>query len=104
MVRAIRASLFLFCSALAPCSIDSLQQALALFNSGKYQQSFDLVYQYLREAPTSPTAHKLLGMDEYMLGHPREALASVLYATELAPNDADALYYLGRLYFSTDNI
>jgi tetratricopeptide (TPR) repeat protein len=104
MVRAIPASLLLFCSTLALCSIDSLQQALALFNSGKYQQSFDLVSQYLREVPTSPTAYKLLGMDEYMLGHPREAVTSVLHATELAPNDADALYYLGRLYFSTDNI
>lgn len=104
MSRAIRASVFLLCSALAFCSIESLQQALALFNSGKYQESFDLVSQYLREAPSSPTAYKLLGMDEYMLGHPREALASVLHATELAPNDADALYYLGRLYFSTDKI
>ncbi len=104
MVRAIPAFLFIFSSALAFCSVESLQQALALFNSGKYQQSYDLVSQYLREAPTSPTAYKLLGMDEYMLGHPREALASVLHATELAPSDADALYYLGRLYFSTDKI
>ena len=104
MVRAIPTSFFLLGAALALCSIDSLQQALALFNSGKYQQSYDLVSQYLREAPNSPTAYKLLGMNEYMLGHPHEAVASVLHATELAPNDADALYYLGRLYFSTDKI
>jgi len=97
------ASLLLFAT-LALGSVDSLRQALTLFNSGKYRESFDLVSHYLQEEPRSSTAYKLLGMDEYMLGHPREALASVTHATELAPDDADALYYLGRLYFSTDNI
>jgi tetratricopeptide (TPR) repeat protein len=104
MVTAIPALLFLLCGALAEGSTDSLRQALTLFNSGKYQESFDLVSQYLQQAPSSPTAYKLLGMDQFMLGHPREALASVTHATELAPGDADALYYLGRLYFSADNI
>ncbi len=104
MVRTIAAWLSFVCAAFALGSVDSLRQALALFNSGKYQESFDLVSQYARATPNSATAYKLLGMDEYMLGHPREALVHVKHATELAPNDADALYYLGRLYFSTDNI
>ena len=105
MVRAIPALLLLLCANLAQTApVDSLRQALELFNSGKYQESFDLVSRYLQQVPNSPTAYKLLGMNQYMLGHPREALASVTHATELAPNDADASYYLGRLYFSTDNI
>jgi tetratricopeptide (TPR) repeat protein len=84
-------------------STDSLRHALNLFNSGKYQESFELVSQYVRENPNSPTGHKLLGMDEFMLGHPSEALAEVTLATKLAPRDPDALYYLGRLYFTADN-
>jgi tetratricopeptide (TPR) repeat protein len=105
MVRAILTLLLLPCAIVAQgASADTLRQALALFNSGKYQESFELVSLYLPQAPNSATAYKLLGMNEYMLGHPREALASVTRATELAPNDADAQYYLGRLYFSTDKI
>jgi tetratricopeptide (TPR) repeat protein len=104
MVRASAALLFLLYQSVAPGSADSLRQALSLFNSGKYQESYDLVSQYLRQNSSSPTAYKLLGMDEYMLGHPSEALASVTHATELAPRDADALYYLGRLYFSAGNM
>jgi tetratricopeptide (TPR) repeat protein len=41
-------------------------------------------------------------MDEYMLGNARDALTQVMRATELAPKDPEAFYYLGRLYFSTD--
>ncbi len=88
---------------LAQDSADSLRAALTLFNAGKYQESFENVSKYLRQNPNSPAAHKLLGMDEYMLGSPREALVEVMHATELAPKDPDAFYYLGRLYFSTDN-
>jgi tetratricopeptide (TPR) repeat protein len=81
-----------------------LERALALFNAGKYQDSFDLASRYLQQNPGSEPAHKIVGMNEYMLGRPQEALRHVKRATELAPNDADAFYYLGRLHFSTDNV
>ncbi len=103
MSRAIPAFLLLLGPLFAFDSIDQLRQALTLFNSGHYQDSFNLVSQYVQENPTSPTAHKLLGMDEFMLGHSPEALAEVKRAVELAPNDPDAQYYLGRLYFTADN-
>lgn len=107
MSRAIPAFLLLsgslFASESATTSIDELRQALTLFNSGNYQDSFQLVSQYVQENPGSPTGHKLLGMDEFMLGHSPEALTEVKQATELAPNDPDAQYYLGRLYFTADN-
>ncbi|MDQ2841025.1 MAG: tetratricopeptide repeat protein [Acidobacteriota bacterium] len=102
MTRAIPAFLLLLGQLFASDSIDRLRQALTLFNSGNYQDSFNLVSQYVQENPDSPTGHKLLGMDEFMLGHSPEALAEVKRATELAPNDPDARYYLGRLYFSAD--
>jgi Flp pilus assembly protein TadD len=79
-----------------------LERALALFNAGKYQDSFELASAYLLQNPWSEPAHKIVGMNEYMLGRPEEALREVRRATELAPNDADAFYYLGRLHFSTD--
>ena len=82
---------------------ESLETALKLFNSGQYQQCFDIVSPYVQEHPDSSTARKILGMDQYMLGKPREALHELLRATELNPKDADAFYYLGRLYFSADN-
>jgi tetratricopeptide (TPR) repeat protein len=59
---------------------------------------------YAQQHPESAAAHKLLGMNLYMLGRPvRDALGEMRKATELAPRDADAFYYLGRLYFSADN-
>ena len=79
-----------------------LERALTLFNAGKYPESFDLASAYLVQNPLSAAAHKIVGMNKYMLGKPEEALLEVKRATELAPNDADAFYYLGRLHFSTD--
>ncbi|MGH9613971.1 MAG: tetratricopeptide repeat protein [Bryobacteraceae bacterium] len=81
----------------------SLETALKLFNSGKYQQCFEIVSPYVQQHPDSSAARKILGMDQYMLGKPRDALQELLRATELNPKDADAFYYLGRLYFSADN-
>ncbi len=80
-----------------------LQQALGLFNSGKYEECFNVVAPYVVQNPNSAAAHKLLGMDQFMLGKAREALVEVQRATELDPTDAEAFYYLGRLNFSTDN-
>ena len=80
-----------------------LQEALALFNSGRYRECFEVVSPFVQRNPNSGAAHKLLGMDEFMLGKPREALLEVQRAAELTPDDADAFYYLGRLHFSTDN-
>lgn len=83
---------------------EALETALKLFNSGNYQQCFDIVSPYVQRHPDSSAARKILGMDQYMLGKPREALQELLRATELNPKDADAFYYLGRLYFSADNV
>ncbi|MDQ2774408.1 MAG: tetratricopeptide repeat protein [Acidobacteriota bacterium] len=105
MVHAILAVLLLSWAtpASGPTDTESLRQALVLFNSGKYQECFELASTYLRQNPNNPTAHKLLGMDEYMRGNSRDALREVTRATELSPKDPEAFYYLGRLYFSADN-
>jgi tetratricopeptide (TPR) repeat protein len=103
MLRVVLSLVILIWPAFAQVSADPLQEPLALFNSGKYRECFDIVSPFVQQNPNSGAAHKLLGMDEYMLGKPREALLEVQRATELTPNDPDAFYYLGRLYFSLDN-
>jgi tetratricopeptide (TPR) repeat protein len=84
-------------------SLHPLQNALNLFNAHKYQECFDVALDWVKKNPSSGAGYKLLGMSEYMLSRPGDALRDVLRATELAPNDADGFYYLGRLYFSADN-
>lgn len=102
MRQSIPAFLILLWPALASDS-GALRQALALLNSGRYAESFALASQSLRQHPDSAAALKILGMDQFMLGHTHEAMAAMTRASELAPRDADAWYYLGRLYFSADN-
>ena len=87
----------------SPSAEPPLKRALSLFNAGKYLECLDVISPYVQQNPASGAGHKLLGMDEYMLGRPREALVELQRATELTPKDADAFYYLGRLYFSADN-
>ncbi len=82
---------------------EPLQQALALFNSGKYRECYQVISPYVQQNPQSAAGHKLLGMDEYMLGNPARAIEEVRRAAELNPKDAEAYYYLGRLHFSTNN-
>ncbi len=84
-------------------SVSPLQTGLLLFNSGKYDECFKIVSSYVHENPNSGPAHKLLGMDEFMLGKGQEALQELQRATELMPRDTNAFYYLGRLYFEGDN-
>ena len=83
--------------------LPTLPQALALFNSGKYQNSFEIASAYSAQHPESAEAFKLLGMAQFMLGKTDQALIALRHAVELAPRDPDAYYYLGRLYFSKDN-
>jgi len=81
----------------------ALQHALDLFNAAKYEDCFQALSSYLQGKPESAAGYKILGMDEYMLGRTKDALDHVTHATELAPRDSEAFYYLGRLYFSSDN-
>jgi Flp pilus assembly protein TadD len=82
---------------------DPLEQALRLLNSGNYEQSRSIVSGYLSRNPESAAAHKIFGMDEFMLNHAEDAIREMKRATELNGSDSDAFYYLGRLYFSVDN-
>lgn len=84
-------------------AVHPLEEARQLLNDGRYQQSIEIAAEYVRVHPLSASAHKIAGMDEFMLGHPREAISALRRATELNPSDPDAFYYLGRLLFSADD-
>jgi tetratricopeptide (TPR) repeat protein len=99
----LKLAAFVALAGMATGQSSPLQKALESFNAGQYQQSFDILKGYVAEHPDSGPAHKVLGMAEFMLGRPDEALSTMQRAVQLAPADADAWYYLGRLYFSKDN-
>jgi tetratricopeptide (TPR) repeat protein len=103
MLRGVLTLVVLSGTAIPQDLTNSLQKALALFNSGKYQECLAVVAPYVEQHPDSAEAHKILGMDEFMLGDQAKALQEVKLATDLAPRDATAFYYLGRLYFTADN-
>jgi tetratricopeptide (TPR) repeat protein len=75
-----------------------------LFRTGSYQESLALVSTYLERKPDSGEARKILALDHYMLGRPGEAEVELKRATELTPHDTEAYYYLGRIYFTKNNL
>lgn len=103
MLRAVCFSAMLSVPLLSQIADTRLDQALTLFNAGKYQDCYGIVSSYLKQNPSSGPAHKVLGMSEFMLGQPELARADLQKATDLSPRDSDAFYYLGRLYFTADN-
>lgn len=107
MVSRVLVAMAGLCAALAqtppPTPPNPLENALKLFNSGQYQNTYNILSAYIQQHPESGGAYKMLGLTQFMLGKPNEALASMQRATQLAPQDADAYYYLGRIYFSRDN-
>lgn len=102
MLRVLPLLLALMWQATAPIS-GAVERALALFKAGRYHECLAEIAPYVSQNPASATGHKILGMDQYMLGNATAALAEVQRATELNPSDPGAFYYLGRLYFSSDN-
>jgi tetratricopeptide (TPR) repeat protein len=79
-------------------------KAYVLFRASRYQESLALVAAYLDKNPESGEAHKLLGINQFMLGSAEIAEVSLKRATELAPQDWEAWYFLGRIYFTRNDL
>jgi FimV-like protein len=75
-----------------------------LFRTSRYEQSLGLISSYIQQQPNNSDAHKILGMDYYMLGKQEEAELELKRAIELSATDPEAFYYLGRLYFTRNNM
>jgi tetratricopeptide (TPR) repeat protein len=75
-------------------------RAYVLFEMRRYDRSLRVISDYLKQTPGNGEAHKLRGLDYFMLGNAEHAEQDMNRAVELNPSDTDAYYYLGRLYFT----
>ena len=75
-------------------------QGYLLFRTRRYDESLRLISNYLELTPDNGEAHKIRGLDYFMLNQSREAEQEIKRAAELNSSDPDAYYYLGRLYFT----
>lgn len=80
--------------------VSALERGAAAFRSGNLQAAESALQQAVREQPASATAQKLLGLtysaqEKYALAEP-----PLRRACELDPQEENACYYLGRVYYS----
>jgi tetratricopeptide (TPR) repeat protein len=79
-------------------------KAYVQFASGNYRNSALAVQKYAAEHPEDGQARKLFGLNLFMLGNAAESETELQRAAELIPNDEEVRYYLGRVYFSRQNM
>jgi tetratricopeptide (TPR) repeat protein len=70
--------------------------------TGSFQKSTSLLEEVVRLQPKNLEAHRLLGMDRFLEGHPSEALEPLRKVLEASPLDSDANFYLGLSYLALD--
>jgi tetratricopeptide (TPR) repeat protein len=68
-----------------------------LFSTQRYEEPLRVLEPLIERQPGNTASHKVIGLDHFMLGRIEQAEAEMKRATELAPKDAEALYYLGRI-------
>jgi tetratricopeptide (TPR) repeat protein len=78
--------------------------AFILFHRARYSESLAVISDYLEKDPGNAEAHKVKGLNYFMLGMASQAEAELQRATELGPQDFDSYYYLGRVFFSRSNM
>lgn len=74
------------------------------FSTRRYPESLRMLTTYVDKKPDDPRGHKLLGLNLFMVGQGWQAEAAMLRTTELDPLDSEAFYYLGRLYFTRNDM
>jgi tetratricopeptide (TPR) repeat protein len=83
-------------------------KGFVLFSSGRYEKSLrvlePLVSRMTSRNPEHAATHKVIGLDQFMLGRADLAEAELKRAVGLAPQDAEAHYYLGRVHFMRDDL
>ncbi len=74
------------------------------FRAADYIEAARLARIFTKAEPRHADGHKLLGMSLFLSGGKAEARQELQLAAELAPQDGDAVYYLGRVYFETHDL
>jgi tetratricopeptide (TPR) repeat protein len=89
----------------SPGSFSALYlKGFVLFSSGRYEESLSVMEPLLKQHSEHAPTHKVIGLDQFMLGRADLAEAELKRAVALAPQDAEAHYYLGRVYFMGNNL
>jgi len=104
---AVGLSLFLDEKQIAQCQAASLgdleKSAAELFNSKRYAESLEAFREVARRKPDSAWAHSGVGDCLDHLGKQREAIASYRRAAELAPKDADHLFWYANSLINVES-
>ena len=75
-----------------------LQEGVAAFGSGNFEQAAKLFEAAIAQSPAVPALHVNLALAYFRLNRPNDAVASLEKAAALAPNDAAIQYQLGSAY------
>lgn len=79
-------------------------KAYALFRTSRYQESLTHITAYLEKNPESGEAHKILGLNQFMLGSAENAEVELKRSAEFVPQDWETWYFLGRIYFTRNDL
>jgi Flp pilus assembly protein TadD len=80
-------------------ALQHYQSASRLYLAGQFGRAIDELKLSLRLEPNQPRAAKLLGISYQLTEHLPEADEALVLATRLAPSDAEAWFFLGRVCY-----
>jgi tetratricopeptide (TPR) repeat protein len=78
-------------------------KGFVLFSTGRYEDSLKITGPLAERNPNHAATRKVIGLNQFMLNRADVAEAELKRAVSLAPQDAEAHYYLGRVLFMRDN-
>ncbi|MBI2202711.1 MAG: tetratricopeptide repeat protein [Candidatus Rokubacteria bacterium] len=90
-------------TACASSRMTSLEQGLALYRDGRYQQAMLAFDNAVLENPNSVAAYNNRGAARLHVGHHVGALADYTKAIELAPNDPELYFNRANVYLALGN-
>ncbi|MGI8960280.1 MAG: tetratricopeptide repeat protein [Bryobacteraceae bacterium] len=76
-----------------------LAEANTSFKAARLSEAKEIAEQVLRIQPGNPTALKIKGNAEYLLGQVNSAITTFIDLLDWHPDDEDAPYMLGRIYY-----
>jgi tetratricopeptide (TPR) repeat protein len=83
---------------------DRLAQANTYFKTAQLSPAKEIAEQVLRTEPGNATALKIKGNAEYLLGDVTTAISTFIDLLDRHPDDEDAPYMLGRIYYQEGRI
>jgi len=78
-------------------------KGFVLFSTGRYEESLKIMEPLAERNSNHAATRKVIGLNQFMLNRAALAEAELQRAVSLAPQDAEAHYYLGRVLFMRDN-